>query len=149
MIDFALDTLHSFFRIPLSFYTQGIYFRFNLMNSIIMAPLFSSFIRPGTFLFLSGIPYIVNHVIARVKFTHVTFHDIVNIVIFYVIYKAICVSIHNFAFFVKHRCHVFVMKFVQTRLGYVEDAHPRIGLSNITSSLRNQILRKDTSIMEI
>ena len=36
------------------------------------------------------------------------------------------ISIHNFAFFAKQRCHVLAVKFVQTRLEYVEDAHTHV-----------------------
>ena len=57
-----------------------------------MASLFSSFIKPGTFLFVSGISYVLS-VIVRIKSTYNTFHDIVNIVTFYVIYEAISIDI--------------------------------------------------------
>jgi len=95
-------------------------------NLVIMASLFSSFIKPGIFLFVSGISYVLDSVIVRIKSTYNTFHDIVNIVTFYVIYEAISIDIHNFGFFAKQRCHVLVVKFVQTRLGYVEYAHTHV-----------------------
>jgi len=37
------------------------------------------------------------------------------------LYEAINIDIHNLAFFAKQQCHILVVKFVQIRLGYVED----------------------------
>ena len=90
----------------------------------------------------------VNCVIIRVKSVSITFH-VVHIVIFYVIYKAICVGIHNFRYFTKQRCHVFV-KFVQTRFWYIENAHTHIYWFvdlrlEFTQFYRDQILREDVS----
>ena len=73
------------------------------------------------------------------------FHDIVDIITFYMIYE-VSIGIHNFAFFAK-RWHVFVVKFVQTRLGYVEDAHTHVyrfvKLYLEFTQFYRQILRKD------
>jgi len=57
---------------------------FALSPMVIIAPLFSSFIRLGTFLFARDI-YIVCWIIARVESTDIAFHILVNIVAFYMI----------------------------------------------------------------
>ena len=44
------------------------------------------------------------------------------------------------------RCHVLVVKFIQTRLGYVEDVHIHVYQSNFTSSLRSSIAVLSESI---
>ena len=69
----------------------------------------------------------VDSVIARVKFTY-AFHDSVDIVIFCMVYEAINIDIHNFAFFIKQRYHVLVVKVVQIRLGCT---YPRISICQL------------------
>jgi len=106
----AFDDLR-LFRILLSFYMQGIHIRSKfLRNSIMMAPLFSFFMRPKIFLFTIGIR-VVARIIAHVKYIYITFHDIVNIITFYVVYEIVDIGVHNFAFFVKQWHHVFIEKF--------------------------------------
>jgi len=71
-------------------------------NSVIIALLFSSFIRPGTFLLARNI-HVVNRIIARVKLSHIAFYDIIYVIALNVVYEIVNVDIHNFAFVAMHR----------------------------------------------
>jgi len=90
-----------------------------------IALLFSSFITPGTFFTDEwDAVRVIDRVIARVESADVTFHNVIYIVTFDEINKT--VRVHYFTFLVIHRQHIIVIKFVQTYLGYVKDAHTHV-----------------------
>ena len=122
--DVILYTFHLLSFLP-STLTAYI-FALSPTNSVIIAPLFSSFIRPGTFLFARGIPYTLSGIIARVESSDIAFHILVNIIAFYMINETICVEVHDFAFIAIHQWHVLVVKFVQADFRYVEYAHTHV-----------------------
>jgi len=63
-----------------------------------IALLFSSFIKPEIFLLASGIPCIVDCVIASVKSVNIAFHNIIDVDAFDIVNKTIRISVHDFAF---------------------------------------------------
>ena len=144
----------------LSFYTQGIHFRskpnkFSYNGTVVLV--FHK--ARNFFIYKRNAIRVVARVIARVKSTYIAFRNIIDIVTFYNIwYIKLLVSVYIILHFSRNsdvnerERAVLVVKFVQTRLGYVEDAHTHIYRSNFTSSLqfyRNQILRKDATAVEI
>ena len=77
-------------------------FALSSTNSIIIAPLFSFFIRPGTFLFARGI-HVVCRIIACVESSDIAFHILVNIVAFYMLNETVRVGVHDLTFIAIHR----------------------------------------------
>ena len=77
------------------------------------SPLFLSFIRPGSFLFVRGTVCVVRQIISRVDSSNIEFHSLVSIVTFYMINETVRVGVHDFTFITIRRWHILVMKFVQ------------------------------------
>jgi len=128
-------------------------FALNPTNSVIIAPLFSSFIRPDTFLFARGI-HVVCRIIARVESSDIVFHILINIVAFYMINEIVRIGAHDLAFIAIHRWHVLVVKFIQTDFRYVEYAHTAVNrLVKLYLEFAHfdgdQIFRKDTMAVKI
>jgi len=130
---------------PLAFFvsflssTRKIYIFALNPNLIIIAPLFSSFIKPSTF-FINGIPLrIIDRVITSVESINVTLHDLIHILALNIVNEIVQSTYITLHFM---RYHILVMKFIQTYLGYVENAHTYADWSNFTSSLRIFIATK-------
>jgi len=90
----------------------------------------------------------MDRIIARVKSIYIMFHNIIYIVTFHVIYETVSINIHNFAFIAKQRCHVLMVKIIQTCFRYIEDAHTYVYQFakfhlEFAHFYCNQILRKE------
>jgi len=69
------------------------------MNSVMIAPLFSSFIKPGTFFIDEWtIIFVIDRVIVHVKSANVVLHDFLYIVALDVIHEIVRISVHDFTF---------------------------------------------------
>ena len=96
----------------------------------------------------------MDRIIARVKSIYIMFHNIIYIVTFHVIYETVSINIHNFASIAKQRCHVLMVKIIQTCFKYIEDAHTYVYQFaefhlEFAHFYCNQILRKDATSMKI
>jgi len=129
VISNVIDLTTTLLLMPLTFFVfflpsmrKAYIFVLSLTKSVMIAPLFSSFIKSGTFLLVSGMP-ITRYRSRNRSYLLMSFHDFEHTVTLNMVNETIRINVHDFTFFV---IHVVVIKFVQTCLGHVEATFPRI-----------------------
>jgi len=67
---------------------------------VIITSLFSSFIRPSTFVCALSVR-VIRRIIASVESSDITFHSLANVLALNMVHKTVCVYVHNFTFVAK------------------------------------------------